>query len=258
MLTIQYCSDLHLEFDINREYVLDCPIEPMGDVLVLAGDVSYLHYYRTRGHEKAFFNQLCKQFRQVYWLAGNHEFYRNNSIDDWHKPIQTELKPNLWLVNNVVVNYLGVNMVFSTLWTHIDQLHEKQIQRGMSDFHVTRYQDNNLTVKHYNALHQSAIAFLQPNLHHLKDEPTVVITHHVPTYLCEHKKYEGSLLSQGFVVELDDLIAETQPDYWIYGHSHANMPQVQIGNTHLVTNQLGYVSMGEMLGYSASACLSLG
>ncbi len=256
-MTIQYCSDLHLEFDTNRTFLSDCPIEPVGDVLVLAGDVSYLNYYRTRTYEQTWFKQLCKQFQQVYWLAGNHEFYRNDSIADWQKPIHTQLKPNLWAVNNVKVSYLGVNMVFSTLWTHIDQLNEKTIQRGMSDFHLTSYEGKPLMVKGYNALHESAKAFLTPTLHALKDEPTVVISHHLPTYRCEHKRHEGSLLSQGFVVKLDDFITETQPDYWIYGHSNANMPETQIGKTKLITNRLGYVSMGEMLGYSACKSIKL-
>ena len=41
-MKIQYASDLHLEFADNRNFIEDGGIEPMGEVLVLAGDVSYL------------------------------------------------------------------------------------------------------------------------------------------------------------------------------------------------------------------------
>lgn len=31
-MNIQYCSDLHLEFPDNKEYILDNPIEPIADI----------------------------------------------------------------------------------------------------------------------------------------------------------------------------------------------------------------------------------
>jgi hypothetical protein len=85
----------------------------------------------------------------------------------------------------------------------------------------------------------------------------VVVTHHVPTHQCEHLQYKGSLLSPGFVTELGGFIADTQPNYWIYGHSHANMPPVHIDQTTLLTNQLGYVSMGEHVDYRHDACFTI-
>ncbi|SDI01294.1 hypothetical protein SAMN04488062_12018 [Flavobacterium omnivorum] len=38
-IKIQYCSDLHLEFLDNRKWVLENPIIPKGDILILAGDI---------------------------------------------------------------------------------------------------------------------------------------------------------------------------------------------------------------------------
>ena len=38
-MKLQYCSDLHLEFPDNKEYILDNPIEPTSDILILAGDI---------------------------------------------------------------------------------------------------------------------------------------------------------------------------------------------------------------------------
>ena len=49
-----------------------------------------------------------------------------------------------------------------------------------------------------------------------------------------------------FTVELGDYIANSGIDYWIYGHSHRNI-KAQIGDTLILSNQLGYVSHGEHL-----------
>lgn len=41
-MKIQYCSDLHMEFRENMRFMKSLPLEPVGDVLVIAGDVGYL------------------------------------------------------------------------------------------------------------------------------------------------------------------------------------------------------------------------
>lgn len=38
-MKIQYCSDLHLEFKQNSEYIKANPLEPVGEILLLAGDI---------------------------------------------------------------------------------------------------------------------------------------------------------------------------------------------------------------------------
>lgn len=114
----------------------------------------------------------------------------------------------------------------------------------MSDFQVIRYKGGHLTPTVYNEQHTSNLSFIRQQL----EEPvnkTVVVTHHVPTFLNYPEKYKGDVLNEAFAVELYDLIEPSGVKYWIYGHHHQNTPEFALGKTKLLTNQLGYVKYKE-------------
>ncbi len=220
------------------------PIEPVGNVLLLAGDITNLNYYNVRTFDKSFFKSLSKQFKRVLWIPGNHEFYRSWDTLMFEKPVQIEVCPNVHLVHNVAEIIGGTRFLLTTLWSHIDEQNEWTIGRGMSDFDLIRYSGRTLTPAMYTKrLHEPSVAFLRTELAKPFAGPTVVVTHHLPSLQCVHPRYKNSDLQQGFANDLDDFIWETQPDVWIYGHG--NRPPIEIGKTQLITNMLGYVSYGE-------------
>ena len=228
-MVVQYVSDLHLEFGQNATYLETHPIEPLGDVLVLAGDVTSLNYYKTRPLEKTLFKTLSRQFAQVYYIPGNHEFYRSLDARLLDEPLQEALLPNVFLLNNTTRTYGGVRFVFATLWSQIDQVNEFTFKHNMADFQLITYRGRMLHPSVYSRdLHGPARAFLQRELSRRVPEPTIVVTHHMPSLRCVHPRHAGSVLEQGFANDLDDLILATQPAYWLYGHSHANQPPIQI------------------------------
>ena len=79
-MRIQYASDLHLEYKRNWDYLLEHPIEVMGEVLVLAGDIGYLGDDKTYTSHP-FWDWASEHYRQVIVVPGNHEFYQFFDID---------------------------------------------------------------------------------------------------------------------------------------------------------------------------------
>ena len=65
------------------------------------------------------------------------------------------------------------------------------------------------------------------------------------------------MINPAFVSEHRDFISDNHIDYWIYGHHHVNMSEAEINGTKLLTNQLGYVHMGEHHSYRSNAVIEI-
>jgi Icc-related predicted phosphoesterase len=88
-------------------------------------------------------------------------------------------------------------------------------------------------------------------------EKTIVMTHHVPTLMNYPAQYKGSNINEAFAVELYDFIESSNVPYWIYGHHHFNTSSFKIGNTAMLTNQLGYVQNNEHKLFNPSAIIEI-
>ena len=71
-MLIQYASGFHLEFPMNRLFILAGGMAVTGNVLVLAGDIGYL---RDMTEFDPFWDRCSKNYRQTFIVPGNHEFY---------------------------------------------------------------------------------------------------------------------------------------------------------------------------------------
>jgi hypothetical protein len=158
---------------------------------------------------------------------------------------------------NCVKEISGVNLIFSTLWSNISEEKRWVIQQSLSDFKVIKYKDHLFDVDDYNTLHKESLEFIQNALATKSNNKTIVVTHHAPTFAKYPEKYVNSKINEAFATNLTDLIQDSTIDYWIYGHHHSNIGEFQIGNTKLVTNQLGYVKYNENDGYINKAIITL-
>ncbi len=240
-MKVQYCSDLHIEFPENKEYLKSNPIKPVGEILILAGDI--VPFIVMLNHSD-FFDYLSDNFKYTYWVPGNHEYYYFD-ITQKDGCINEKIRNNVFLVNNLSVEQENLKFIFTTLWTKINPANQLTIQRSMSDFQVIKHKEELFTTFHYNQLHRESLKFLKQEFKKAGPEKKVVVSHHVPTFLNYPEIYKGDVLNEGFGVELFDLIEKSKINYWIFGHHHQNIDGFTIGKTKLLTNQLGYLSDNE-------------
>ena len=255
-MKIQYCSDLHLEFRANLRMMnaKDPVLDVAGDVLVIAGDVGYLSDKNVE--HLRLWKWMSENYRQVLMVAGNHEFYNHGDIaamgDSWEK----KFLPNVGYYHNKVIRIGTTDFILSTLWTRISPLDEMMVQAGMNDYRQILYNRHRLTAKDITDEFEKNFTFIQKSVETSDAEKIVVVTHHLPTFASIDKRYAGDPLNVAFATELGNYIADSRINAWIYGHAH-HQTDLMIGNTHLVSNPLGYVFAGENITFNASAFIEI-
>ncbi len=253
-LTLQYCSDLHLEFERNRNRMSKYPLAAKGDILLLGGDI--MPFAQQEQHND-FLDYVSSHYDAVYWIPGNHEYYHGH-IAGKSGTVHEAVRDNVFLVNNTCVSLGDTDLVCSTLWSHISPENEWQIYRVMSDFKMIQGREGMFSVAEYNQLHAQARQFVAQAVKNSTAKHKVVLTHHVPTLMNYPPKYKDDVLNEAFAVEMHDLIEASGADCWLYGHTHCNTPDFTIGKTRMRTNQLGYVQYGENKHFDNSMTFTVG
>lgn len=231
-MIIQFFSDLHLEF--NSKY----NITPIGEVLVLAGDIGC-------PFEKSYFvflKEMSLLFPKIFLITGNHEYYKN-TIKTTNNKIREIVSQfhNITFLNNSIEVYNGYTFVGSTLWSNLSDLRYLTCDRKSI---------KNITVDDINELHQTSIDFLQKTTN--SNSNVIVITHFLPSYtLCDpdyDKRYD-----QCYASSLDFLIKEPVT-HWFYGHTHRKNNTI-INNVKLICNPIGYPNENKNINFNESIIL---
>jgi len=237
-MKIQYMSDLHYEIGGNR---LD--IEPLGDVLVLAGDIDK----GTKTLEHA--NYYAKDFDAVIVIAGNHEFYRNEYKSTLQKLREFKTKDNVFFLENSYVIINGVYFYGATMWTDLSDIADANIaEYYMNDYHIIEYRNKGiyrtLRAKDTTKIHLDSVNKLQEFLVNVKEESNVVVvTHQLPHPASVNKMYKNSALNAAYMTNIVgklDASGIKLPQVWIHGHTHLNVETIVEQNMKLLCNPYGY------------------
>lgn len=250
-MKIQYCSDLHLEFPHNQQFLERNPLVPIGEILILAGDIVPFQYMETA---KSFFKYCSENFQETYWIAGNHEYYHSDLAGRTSEFIE-EIFERVFLVNNFSIERGDDSIIFSTLWSRISAEKSFSISRGLNDYRLIRDHNLPFSVDRCNELFEENLNFIERAIEKSNQKRNIVVTHHVPTFQNYPQEYLNSIINEAFATNLDDFIESANINSWIFGHHHRNIPAFEINGTRLLTNQLGYVKYAENKGFRLDAII---
>lgn len=253
-MKIQYASDLHLEFTTNAVWLEVNKLIPSGEILVLAGDICYLN--RWKEHDR-FWDYCSENWEHTYLVPGNHEYYGGAPLEHSAHQYLKNIRDNVQIINNSFVDFKGVEIFFTTLWSILEPKNIPWIIYGMNDFRKIKYQGELLTAQIYEYLHKSCLSYLEDWLEKCHAPHRVVVSHHVPSEICNPEKFKGTVLDSVFLVDLTSFIESYNIDYWVYGHHHVNLPEQQIDTCKLVTNQLGYIVLDEGSSFRRDAIIDV-
>lgn len=242
MVTVAYCSDLHLDnfrFFNGHAYppIVNTKDNP-ADILILAGD---LYEYKYMNDHKTFIQTLADSYKYVLIVEGNHEFYESD-IDD--KPSFT-YPENVILLKNETFIYEDIVFYGGTLWSNLSQLSsldQYNIKHMISDFKLisNKAEGTTFSIEKMGDLYNEFIENLyEAQLNLQEDQKLFVISHFAPSILSVTPRFAGSALNPYFCNELDELIVGLKPIVWVHGHTHSTHDYM-IGNTRILCNPRGY------------------
>ena len=232
MALIRHISDLHLEF--TPEYRLPVLDTDKDTILILNGDIDV-------GVDTVdFLIEMSRQFKYVVYVLGNHEYYGRQDLVTLRyymsAAVYKKKAYNVYILENDVVELDGIKILGCTLWTDMDRdspIVKENLRRMMMDYKQIKCGDRMLRPDDTIERHHKSVFFL---LEHM-DRDSVVVTHHAPSLLsCSPKYLSGRY---GFASNLDQLIADRQPMFWLHGHTHHGV-NYRIFDTRIISNQKGY------------------
>ncbi len=253
-MKFQIASDLHLEFSENSQYLKYYPIKPIGDILLLAGDIGYLGDDNYVKHP--FWDWASKNFSQVFCCMGNHEFYKYYDVATLKDGYSLEIRPNVHSYYNGIVNLGDIDIILSTLWARILPEDAYETEHSISDFRRILYNGELLTYSSFNLEHERCLNFIKQSVENSKASHKIVVTHHVPSFKMQNPRFSFSKANGAFLVELSNYIETSGIDYWIFGHTHFNKDEI-IGQTKCLSNQLGYVFACEHVDFMPDKTFSI-
>ncbi len=248
MPTFRIFSDLHLEFDRTDEIIGKCKTistERPVDYLILAGDIVN---YEKRNKLSTLTHELGPFYKNIFYVLGNHEYYTNNYFNRHRGAGQLVMERiisdyreicediGIILLENEGLHLDEFTLYGSTLWSKLSP-------RAIICLNDKYYVGPDEVIKR----HQESKEKLTNFLERAENKPTIVITHHLPSYqFIDPRYYEEDPkngMNAGFASNSEELFKTPITD-WVFGHTHTPM-QKHIDNINFWCNPHGYPGENE-------------
>lgn len=263
---IQYVSDLHLEHHDkkNEGYIVPSMfITPTAPYLALCGDIGNPDLMAY----EAFLAWCSKSWKQVFLVAGNHEYYnyRSKTLSDIPtrakkiREIASRYKNLVFLdCDSYFLAEHNLRVLGCTLWCDTSSGDMTKIVTYMNDTrNIFIENDTNLLPNRMTALHLEEKEWLTTQIEAAEKsgESVLILTHYLPSFQLIHEKYQGNPMNICFASNCEELI-KPPVKAWICGHSHTGVT-LEINGTLCTLNPYGYP--GEKVETrSSKATLTLG
>lgn len=253
-MKFRICSDLHLELNSSKEnpFILPHMDEDKETILILAGDICVINDLTLA---IPFFADVCMRFKHIFYVFGNHEFYRSKMDEVYNKFYNQIAKYyyNLTVssLDPVVTKIGNYKFILATMWTgwnHPQQvLHTSNeysmfyCKKSMGDFFVIKDRDGQIfTPQKSKEIHQEHIKFIEKELQMRDYDKSIVITHHAPSLKSIHTRYFRDPLNPAFSSDLSSFWEKYKPDLLVHGHCHNSFNYMENEKTQVICNPKGY------------------
>lgn len=238
----QLASDVHLH-GRHRDHEL----YPLGDKLLLAGDIVQWPDAVETQVGMMFFERVCASYEHVYYIMGNHEFYDgdfNRTLDElrsWKKPA------NLTFLHGDTVELDDDLVLFGhPMWTDFDKgdwFAMKHAERRMNDFYLCTHNYGASPWTPYQTVlrHEEGLRLLSEAYEKYSDRNFLVMTHHAPSVQSVEERYRTEpQLNHAYYSNLEKFMLDRpRIKHWVHGHMHSPADYM-VGNCRVMCNPLGY------------------
>ena len=240
-MKIHILSDLHLEFDDNREFETFTNSEN-ADTLILAGDIFTAKTFKL-DYVQNFFKNVSKQYKNVLFIFGNHEYYKG-TFNTLINRIVPKLPANVTFLNNSSVEIDDITFIGSTLWTNYNNncfFTKRVVRNKLNDYRVIK----NVNVEILYQEHLRSIFAIETLYSVARTDKVVGIFHHgiSPQSIAPEFRADREM-NGAYMSDLREFF-EKMPKFklLIHGHTHTSFDYIldnELQNQRVICNPRGY------------------